>query len=177
MLVVWSGREPSTSLCVWQPCGDCPQPPLQAMCCCDGHPCTAGCPLWLQVVAAEANPSPESLPPTSTCHVPCPLLLVGLPAVAMLAVTSVLAMLALQWVAVFPVAGAGLYPVILQGGSRPVTVLPGAVCLVVPLGGLAVLLVFVDQHTLAAAPKVVLGGGRLRYLPPPMSALLHHCCG
>ena len=58
-----------------------------------------------------------------------------------------------------------------------VAVLAGAVCLVVPLDGLAVLLVFVDQHTLAAAPRFVLGDGQLRYLPPPMSALLHHCCG
>ena len=88
-----------------------------------------------------------------------------------------LAMLAVQRVAVLPVAGAGLYPVVLQVSSQLVAVLAGAVCLVVPLGGLAVLLVFVDQHTLAAALRVLLGDGRLCYLPPPMSALLRHCCG
>ena len=88
--------------------------------------------------------------PTSACHVPCVLLLLGLPAVAMLAV---------QRVVVLPVAGAGLYPVVLQVSSRQVAVLAGAVCLVVTLSGLAVQLVFVEQHTLAAAPRVVLGDG------------------
>ena len=93
----------------------------------------------------------------------------------MLAVPSVLAMLAVQRVAVLPVAGTGLYPVVLQVSSRLVAMLAGAVCLVVMLGGLAVLLVFVDQHTLAVAPRVVLGDGQLSYLTPPMSALLHNC--
>ena len=111
------------------------------------------------MVAAEASPPPESRPPTFACRVPCALLLMGSPAEEMLAVPSVLTMLAVQQVAVLPVAGAGLYPVVLQVSSRPVAVLAGAVCLVVPFGGLAVLLVFVDQHTLAAAPKVVLGDG------------------
>ena len=78
---------------------------------------------------------------------------------AMLAVPSVLAMMAVQRVAVLLVAGAGLYPVVLQVCSRPVAVLAEAVCLVVPLGGLAVLLVFVDQHNLAVTLKVVLGDG------------------
>ena len=99
------------------------------------------------------------------------------PVVAMLVVLSVLAMLAVQRVAVLPVTGAGLYTVVLHMSSRPVAVLAGAVCLVMPLGGLAVLLVFVDQHTLAAFPRVVLGDGQLNYMPPLMSALLRHCCG
>ena len=142
-----------------EPYEDCPQPPLQAACCCAGHPSAAGCPLWVQMVVAKANPRPESQPLASACCVPCAILLMGSPAKAMLAVPSVLAMLAVQWVAMFLVAGAGLYLVVLQVGSWLVAVLAGAVCLVVPLGGLAVLLVFVDQHTLAAAPRVVPGDG------------------
>ena len=101
----------------------------------------------------------------------------GSPAEATPAELSVLAALEVQQVAVLPVAGAGLYPVVLQVSSRPVAVLNGAVCLVVPLGGLAVLLVFVNQHTLAATPKVGLGDSLLRYLLPTMSDLLRHCCG
>ena len=88
-----------------------------------------------------------------------------------------MAMLAVQRVAVLPVAEVGFYLVVLQVSLQLVAVPAGAVCLLVPLGGLSVLLVFVNQHTLAAAPRVVLGDGRLRCLPPPMSALLHHCCG
>ena len=42
---------------------------------------------------------------------------------------------------------------------------------------LAVLPVFVGQCTLVAFLEVVLGDGRLLYLPPAMSALSHHCCG
>lgn len=77
----------------------------------------------------------------------------------MLAVPSVLAMLAVQWVAMLLVAGTCLYPVVLQVSLWPVAVLAGAVRLVVPLGGLKVLLVFVDQHTLAAALRVLPGDG------------------
>ena len=71
----------------------------------------------------------------------------------------VVAMLAVPRVAMLPVAGAGLYPVVLQVSSLPVAVLAGAVCLVVPPDGLAVLLVFVHQHTLAAAPRIIPGDG------------------
>ena len=51
------------------------------------------------------------------------------------------------------------------------------VSLVVLVDGLAELAVFVGQRTLAATLEVVLGGGRLHYLPPAISALSHHCCG
>ena len=93
------------------------------------------------------------------------------------AVPSVLAMLAVQRTAMPMVAEASLCPLVLQVSARPVAVLAATVCLVMLLGGLAMLLVFVYQHTPAAAPKVVLVDGQLRYLPPPISALLRHCCG
>ena len=99
--VVWSGQEPSTSLCARELYEDCPQPPLQA----------------------------------------------------------VLAVLAVQRIAVPQITGTELHPVVLQVGLRPVAVPAGVVCLEVLLGGLAVPLVFVDQHTLVASLEVVLGGG------------------
>ena len=57
----------------------------------------------------------------------------------------------------FPIAGSELHLEVLQVGLRPVAVPAGVVCLEVLLGGLAVLLVFVGQHTLAATLEVVLG--------------------
>ena len=56
-----------------------------------------------------------------------------------------------------------------------VAVLTEIECLLVLFGEIAVLLVFVGQHTWAAIPKVVLGDDRLHYLPPARFALLHHC--
>ena len=66
---------------------------------------------------------------------------------------------------------------VLQVDLRSMAVPAEGVCLVVLIDGLAVLPVFVGQHTLADILEVVLGDGQLHYLPPAMSALLHHCCG
>ena len=72
---------------------------------------------------------------------------------------AMLAVLAVHRIAVLPIAWTELHPVVLQVGFQPVAVPAGVVCLEVLLGGLAVLLVFVDQHTLAVSLVVVLGGG------------------
>ena len=69
-----------------------------------------------------------------------------------------------------------LYLEVLQMDLRSMAVPAEGVCLVVLVDELAVLPVVVGQHTLAATLEVVLGGGRLHYLPPAMSALSHHYC-
>lgn len=55
--VVWSWQGSSASPCGWEPYQDCPQPPLQAMCCCaDQH-----CALMLADLWAEPTPAVPSV--------------------------------------------------------------------------------------------------------------------
>ena len=88
-----------------------------------------------------------------------------------------LAALALQQIAVYSLTESELHLKVLQVDLRPMAVPAEGVCLVVLIDGLAVLPVFVGQCTLADILEVVLGDGRLHYLPPAMSASSHHCCG
>ena len=86
-------------------------------------------------------------------------------------------MLALQRIAVYSLTESELHLEVLQVDLRPMAAPALGVCLVVLFDGLAVLPVFVGQHTLAATLEVVLGDDRLHYLFPAMFALLHHCYG
>ena len=79
-------------------------------------------------------------------------------------------MLAVLWIAVYPLTGSGLHLEVLQVDLRPMAVPAEGVCLVVLIDGLAVLPVFSGRRTLATILAVVFEDGRLHCLPPAMSA-------
>ena len=81
-----------------------------------------------------------------------------------------LAALALQRIAVWPLAESGLHLGVLQVDLRSMAVPAEDVRLLALINGLAVLPVFIGQRTLATVLAVVLEDGRLHCLPPAMSA-------
>ena len=81
-----------------------------------------------------------------------------------------LAALALQRISVWPLAESGLHPGVLQVDLRSMAVPAEGVRLLTLIDGLAVLPVFIGQHTLAAILADVLEDDRLHCLPPAMSA-------
>ena len=81
-----------------------------------------------------------------------------------------LAALALQRIAVWPLAESGLHLGVLQVDLRSMAVPAEGVHLLKLIDGLAVLLIFIGRRTLAAILAVVLEVGRLHCLTPAMSA-------
>ena len=81
-----------------------------------------------------------------------------------------LAPLALQQIAVWPLAESGLRLGVLQVDLRSMAVPAEGVRLLKLIDGLAVLPVFIGRRTLATILAVVLEDGQLHYLPPTMSA-------